>query len=599
MTRRGRTAVLVVGVVVLGGAVAVLRRETELPDRPASGPVRIEEFTAEGVRHGAEEPPRQPELVGVDALDRESLRVDWSGDAPAYEVRWDDSVRYTTTTAVEIGGLDPVRVLGVEVRAVGATGLRSQPLLVGRSPDALDDERWADGLDEPVDRFEGPESLDPRRWRLLVDQSCFGLREVDGRRRVEIGCEYAEMQSTVPLRVGVPDEHGAIARAVLTTDGPVGPGGSVTLALLPEPYEELRAPGIAARGTTGQPGPSDAALPPGAVALTIRSDDARIGFGRLPTTTARPPVPEGALTPVDGVRHRWELRVLADSVVGLRDGRVVASAPVAVPWRVARPRLAFSGGAGTLLDTLAVRGGRQQPDPVSEVRFDVTEQRDGALVLGEVGGQRLRTALTARVAATVLSRSDQPLRLEFAGRTAPAVVSDVNGVVRLAHADFPLDDVDPPPSARAALLADDLSALAVTTSGVVLTGRPDAPREPLPRLAESAAREETPRPLVVLFDRDGRGAPAEFPAGGEVRVVAEVGLTGLAPVPLAGVRISLDGEPVLALPTTRDGPAVAGRYEVWLPTAALSSGGHRVRVEVVPEDPALATTSSERTFVIV
>jgi hypothetical protein len=590
VTRGRRIAVLAVSAVVIGGAVAALRHETDLPDRAGPGPVRIEEFTAEGVRRGADEPPRPPELVAVDALDRQSLRIDWSGEAPGYEVRWDGSVRRTTATAIEIGGLDPERVTGFEVRAVGATGLRSEPLLLGRSPGASD-ERWADGLDEPFDSFDGPESLDPRRWRLLADEGCFGLREVDGRRRVEVGCEHAEMQSTVPLRVGVPDEHGAVARAVLTTGVPAGPNGSVTLALLPEPYEN-HALGVA------PPGPPGANLPPGAVALTVRPDGAWITSNGLPATTALVPAAEEAFTPPDGVRHRWELRVLADSVVALRDGRVVASAPVAVTWRVARPRLVFSGRGGALLDSFAVRGGREAPAPVSEVRFDAAEQRDGALVLGEVGGGRLRTALTARVVATVVNRSDQPLRLEFAGRTAPAVISDVNGNVGLAHADFPLDGVDTTASARAALLADDPAAVAVLTSVVVLTEGRDAPREPPPRLAELAARGETPRPLVVLFDRDDRNPPAEFPAGGEVRVVVEVGTAGHAPVPLAGVRITLDDERVLSLPTTRDGPAVAGRYELWLPTTALGRGGHRVGAEVVPEDPALPTASSERTFVI-
>ncbi len=57
---------------------------------------------------------------------------------------------------------------------------------------------------------------------------------------------------------------------------------------------------------------------------------------------------------------------------------------------------------------------------------------------------------------------------------------------------------------------------------------------------------------------------------------------------LAGFTVRLDGDEVAGVPTTVDGPAVAGQWRLALNTGSLSAGPHMIEVK------AFSTESSTR-----
>ena len=52
----------------------------------------------------------------------------------------------------------------------------SEPLTIAATPKDLYNDRWDDQLVGQVDRFDGPEALDPRKWRVEAEPECLGLR---------------------------------------------------------------------------------------------------------------------------------------------------------------------------------------------------------------------------------------------------------------------------------------------------------------------------------------------------------------------------------------------------------------------------------------
>ncbi|MEV0677200.1 hypothetical protein AB0I60_11830 [Actinosynnema sp. NPDC050436] len=584
---RGKLVAWIAGLAVVAGAVVVLRDESAPP-----APVELTRFLDDRVEYVADSGPvREPTELRLTAPDRTSLRANWTATGGVahggFEVRWPGGTRLVQATETELTGLDADADVAVEVRAVDGLGRRSSPATAHGVPRLLHDGSWAEGLGQPLDVLDGPAALSPRRWRVFDggNADCLGLRPLNGE-RLDVGCDVLDLQSNVPLRLTAPQPDGAVGRVVLTTDGPDSAqsgDAELVLALLPEPLHDI--------GRLSRP------YPPGALALRITpyGADFEVGPG-FPATSRVVPVAGTSRPPTPGVRHRWELRVLPDAVVALRDGEAMAAAPVAVPWQVARPRLAFRNAKHTQVDVFGVGGAREEPVPSSVVPLGLGTVRNGAVVLGTAPAPRLAGGTSARVTASVIAVDsdvrDEPITVEFGGQSAPAVFMASGGSDKSAvlYADFPLSG----PAADVEVRLRGARHFLVNDSHVLVSDGPDA-RRPLPRLTgrEPPDVRAAPANLVVVHDT---GPTDVFPRGGRARLVVELLAGPVREVAaIRGVEVDLDGGRIVTLPT---GGAVGGRHEFLLDLTDLPSGRHRVAVRVLPVDERGGVRSADRSFEI-
>ncbi|XVS64710.1 hypothetical protein ACQPYE_01190 [Actinosynnema sp. CA-299493] len=567
MERRRLIAVLG-GLALLGGAVVVLRNESAPPP-----PQAFERFLDERVEYVPDtQRVATPTDLELTALDRTSLRASWTATDGighgGFEVRWNGGARLVRGTETELTGLDADADVTVEVRALDALGGRSAPATAKAVPRLAYDDTWLDGLGAPLDLFDGPEALNPRRWRVFDrgDTDCLCLRPFGGE-RLEIDCDRVDLQSNVPLRFGVPAPDGAVARVSLTTDGPVGDRteeSAVLIALLPEPVQDL--------GHLEEP------FPPGALVLRITPFGARFVLGGAPlgeTSGTYPP-------PTTGVRHRWELRVLPGSVVALRDGVEVASAPVELPWTSARARLAFRQARGTHLDTFGLGGAPGTPAPGSVAPLGVSGVDDGGVSLGNVANSRLAGASSVRVVASVVAERAAPITVELGTRSAPAVFMPPDRGLdpsrpAVVHADFPLPSPDSNPGVR---VSSD-GGLNVYGAHLVIADGPDA-RHPPPRLVtRPPSAPLVPSPAVSVV-HEAAGEATGFPNEGKVRLAVEFADARAHEVAaVKGVEVDLDGERIAVLPTNG---SAGGRHEFLVDLAGLAGGRHELAVRVLPVD---------------
>ncbi|MCE6996865.1 fibronectin type III domain-containing protein [Saccharothrix sp. S26] len=576
---RRRLIALVGGLALLGGAVVVLRHESA-PPRPET----FERFLADTVEYVPDaQRPSAPTDLALTALDRTSLRATWTAadgiGHGGFEVRWNGRTRLVRATETELTDLDANADVHVEVRALDAMGNRSAPATADAVPRLAHDDTWQDGLVQPVDVFDTPESLAPHRWRVL-DQGgtdCLGLRPLNGK-RLEITCDSVDLQSNVPVRFA-PD--GTLARVLLTTDGPLGrpDQGERLIALLPDPAHDL--------------GPLSRPYPPGAVVLRVTPFGSQLFVGEAPPTepagTYAPPTP--------GVRHRWELRVSPGRVVALRDGVEVATAPVDLPWTSARARLAFRQARGTLVDAFGVGGVPDTPVPTSVVPLGPGTAEGGGTSLGNIADSRLEGASSVRVVASVVSNGTGPITVELGTRSAPAVFMppdrglDPNrpAVVR---ADFPLPAGEPNPEVR---LRSDGGVTAHQAHAVVTDG-PDA-HHPLPRLTDRPLPAPVvPPPSVSVVHETADDSEPRFPDRGRVRLSVELADSPAREVAaVKGLEVDLDGERIAVLPTHG---SAGGRHEFLIDVAGLAGGRHELDVRVLPMEQSLGVRSYEQAFEI-
>lgn len=575
------------GLALVAGAVVALRGGTA-PPQPR-GP---DGFLADRVEHvPGDRSPRRPADLVLTSLDGTSLRAAWTaagGVAPGgFEVRWAGRTRLVQATETELTDLPADAGTAVEVRAVDERGRRSPPAVARATPAQAHDRSWTEHLARPPDALDGPAALGPRRWRVLAPgDDCLGLRPLNGR-RLAVTCDALDLQSNVPLRLGAPAADGAVGRVVLTTDGPGAErgaehGGELLVALLPEPFHDL--PRLV------EP------FPPGSVVLRVTPHGVSVDAGAgVPPTSRVVPVGGTAPPPTPGVRHRWELRVLPDAVVALRDGEALAAAAVAVPWAVARPRLAFRG-AGAGVDAFGVGGVPEEPVPTSVVRLDPGRAGGGAVDLGSAAAQHLAGGRSVRVVASVSTPDsavrDVPVTIGFGGRTAPGVllppVGDGarTGVVR---ADFPLTD----PVADTPVRLTAAREVLVGAAHLVVDEGPAADRRPLPRMTDRGPPAvRPPAPVVTVVPETG---PADrVPPGGRARVVVELAGGGAREVAaVAAVEVDLDGQRLAVLPT---GGAAGGRHELLVDLAGEPAGRHAVAVRVLPVDQGQEVRTDEHPF---
>ncbi|MEU4445047.1 fibronectin type III domain-containing protein [Actinosynnema sp. NPDC050801] len=579
---RRRLIALVGGLVLLGGAVAVLRDESA-PPRPRT----LERFLDEGVEYV---PDTQrlvaPTNLELTALDRTSLRASWTATDGighgGFEVRWNGRTRLVRGTETELTDLDANADTAVEVRALDAMGNRSDPAAAHAVPRLAYDDSWLSHLMAPIDLFDGPEALNPRRWRVFDrgHTDCLCLRPFNGK-RVEIDCDRVDLQSNVPVRFSAPAPDGAIARVSLTTDGPIGhrpDESAVLIALLPDPVHDL--------------GHLEAPFPPGAVVLRITPFGAQFVLGDdAPSNELGGTYPP----PTWGVRHRWELRVLPESVLALRDGVEVAAAPVRLPWTSARARLVFRQAQGTHVDTFGIGGAPGMPAPGSVAPLGPGATDDGGVSLGNVANSQLAGASSVRVVASVVAERTAPITVELGTRSAPAVFMPPDrGLDRsrpsVVHADFPLPHPDSNPKVR---LRSD-GGLTAYDAHLVIADGPDA-RHPLPRLVSRADPDpQVPLPAVSVVHESGDDSG--FPHGGKVRLAVELADSRAREVAaVKALEVDLDGDRIVVLPTNG---SAGGRHEFLLDLARLSSGRHELDVRVVPVDERSGVQSQQQTFEI-
>lgn len=602
MERRRLIAVLG-GLAVLVGGVVVLRNEAPPPVVKSSEPVSLTRFVDDRIEYRVEEQAlAAPSDLKLTALDITSLRAEWTPTAGhGYEVRWLDQVRLVVVPETELTGLTANDEITVEVRAIDAEGHRSAPSSVKAMPRMLYDDAWVDHLVAPVDHFDSPAALSSHRWRVLGKDECLGLRSLPGAKRVEITCDNAELQSNMPLVLTEPraELDGEVGRVVLTVDGPgTDPNGlnqEMSITLLPEPFDDLPSLDLY-EGPTAR-----ASIPPGAVVLHVNPFGASFSQGAdVPTTSRVVPVSGRSIVPSTGVRHRWELRILADAVVAVRDGEVLAAAPAAVPWKTARARLAFHSARGTTIDSFGVGGKAENPRSTSVITLGPSGRESNGTRLGTVSSAQYAGAESLRVVASVAGNKDAPITVRFGDREVVAKPMSPAGptVSTAIYADFPLPD--PALGDTAVLRLTSTTDVGFASANVVVRDGLSAPPRKLPRLDDlGPLTPEVAQPRLRVEHESDVSPPTQFPPGGKVRL--EVELTSghdHAIAPTSGIEVDLDDERVVTLPTSADGPSAGGRFEFWLDASKLAAGGHEVTVRVQPRDPSMPVRETQRVFEI-
>ncbi|SDK67292.1 hypothetical protein SAMN04488074_106387 [Lentzea albidocapillata subsp. violacea] len=505
----------------LGGLALVVAAVVAL--RSGDAPDTLRKEVADGVEVVALQDPVKPANPRAQALDADALQIAWNGSASAYEVRWNGNQQLVPTPEVELPGLDPEQETQVEIRAVSAVGKRSEPLKIAAKPKDVYDGKWDDQLVGQPHRFGGPEALDPRKWRVEADPDCLGLRPFGPGRRIDVDCPMAAFQSNTPIRFGMPANDGATGRAIISVAGAVE-SSHVRLTLLPDPWQYL---------------PETEAQPRGAVSLDITTQGTRIvADPALPRTGKQVTLGDAPMTGlVAGVRHRWEMRVLPDAVVALRDGIVVAYEPVVITERVVHPRIRIDGGG--FLDAFGVGGVPERVVPTEVVPLD----RD-----------------------VEVPRDVVAAKLVKAGQDDQVTITDV-----------PLD--------AGRIAAQEQARL-------VVIRKPESRPGALPRLVDRPGGIKTGGPRLHVMHEDGAKPPQPLPGRGRVLVTAELNGIGHR-----GIELELDGRRIVALPTNEQGPGVPGRHEFWLDTSTLASASDaRLKLSVLPADggePVIAETVFE------
>ncbi|GAA3621277.1 hypothetical protein C8D88_101937 [Lentzea atacamensis] len=493
----------------LGGLALVVAAVVAL--RTGDAPDTLKREIDDGVEAVQQQEPVKPANARAQALDADALQIAWNGSASAYEVRWNGNEQLVPGPEVEIPGLSPEEQVEVEIRAVSATGKRSEPLKIAATPKDLYDDKWDDQLVGQVDRFDGPEALDPRKWRIEAEPECLGLRPFGPSKRIDVDCSMAAFQSNTPIRFGVPASDGATGRAVISVAGAVE-SSHVQLTLLPDPWQYLNE-------TDNQPR--------GAVSLDITTQGTRIvADPDLPRTGKQVQLGDAPLTGlVAGVRHRWEMRVLPDAVLALRDGVVVAYEPVAIKEPVVHPRIRIDGGG--FLDAFGVGGVPERclPTEVIPLLRDAEVPEDAVaakIVTPEPGNQ--------------------------------VGVTDLPAGTRKVAAAHPAQ--------------------------LVVFRKPESRPGTLPKLADRPGGIKIGGPRLHVMHEDGSRPPQPLPHHGRILVTAEINAIGHR-----GIELELDGRRIVALPTNEQGAAVPGRHEFWLDAKKLAPGSHaRLKLSVLPAD---------------
>ncbi|GLZ32488.1 hypothetical protein Lesp02_46760 [Lentzea sp. NBRC 105346] len=573
-----RRVVIVAAAVALVGGVVVMRTagSDDAPKQPKQPPpTSVTAYAADGVLiPSPHDRPRTPSNV-VTRSGHHRLKITWDGDAPGYEVRWGERVRYVTPPAIQLDGLDNDREVKIDIRAVDAFGQRSQPVSTAGTPHA-DNASY-----EFVDRFDGDHTPDPARWRFAKRTDCARATPGDGDDHDRLIITSSCATNVVSLRSRTPFVRAEESRFVVETDA-AGGGGELLLDLVPGPVSIQ----------------SDA-VPPESIRLKVTTDASGNSLVELFPNGSSQSLPHA----VPGISVRWELVLTPGGVRAERDGVPVATSPYVPSWQSATALVGLAALAGDStrvgVDLIGFRGGKTDtptlvPSPPIDVQ--VTSSAPPAPPKpAVVGGGQLRIALVPAEA------QDPQMKLLIGGAELtlkPAVPGTPwqPGVEYQAIAD--LDSVPTP--LNAALRS--ATRVQVTHVDIELFPEPGArPPSPGPTVTDPLRSRDKmlARPRVDLLDASGQpmGEGAAVPRG---RLVLEVRLDSLSGSVsgLAGFDVRLDDSRIATVSTTADGPGVAGRWRISLNTATLSQSPHTIELRAFSTDPGVATESTYVSFLL-
>ncbi len=645
---------MVAGLVLVGGAVAVLRVPQE-PDQPSPKPVpppqtRVQEFVGQDVvvpAPGAKPPP-PGKLVAEPGPQRVQL---WWGavvaglpeprGAAGYEVTWGRSgttefERLVAEPAVQLDALDNNTEYDVQVRTVDSFGQRSEPAEISvTAREDPDDPPWSFN-----DRFTSRVVPDPVNWRFASSSDCGRATRgegEDGRRLIvsaQCGTDPVALRARPPLRLADQPANGELGRFVVDTDHP-GQDGALLLDFVPGPADLVDGSpnGSPDPGTTGL-AQDDPSLPPGTVRVRIASRGTTTTTQVLVapgTTRLGAPVGARAAPPtLIGISVRWEVVFRVDGVQVLRDGVVVGGGDVVPAWREATALLGFVGGSSGLYAGVSLAGfvGAPTVKPVLVVPPAVKVDRvvvrpeeplrtdpAGAKISGVLGGQ-LRITLVPQNAPN--ENATDEFSVEVGGTRFPARPA-VAGQPLTRGVRYPIV-ADVPPEAL--VLRPDGKSIAVRVRGPVrrgtaetrvisasleLTAPPGAvspasgsgTEVPLTRTKAAVAR-----PSATFLDAGGKPL-AEGDAVPRGRLVLEVRADGQGGQRLggrlagmAGVEVRLDGQRIAGIPTMVDGPGTGGTWRLGVVTNGLAPGKHTIEVKVVSANGTSAPAVSFWPFTV-
>ena len=638
---------------VIGGAVLVLRdpdsgQANEPPPLPpAQTSVQAYADKAVLVPQPGER-PKAPARLDIQTFDHR-LVIGWGPrrigapepvGAVGYEVRWGrDGRRLVAEPVIQLDGLDDVPYR-IEVRTVDAFGQRSDPVTGEGTPGPGAPE------DDPfvlVDRFDGTDVPDPARWRLVGTGSCTKAARGDGedthRMVITAQCgnsdESIALHSRAPLRLNSV-ASGELGRVAIRTDRP-GQDGELTIDLVPGPADLI---GRAPTGSLGEvrPGLStvDDSLPPGTIRVRISAWPHGIAPPGDPTTVVQVQVPPGtprsgkaiAVQPVPAgeltVSTRWDVVLRTDGVFVLRDGVVVGGGDVLPSFTEATALFGFTsnGGIRAAIDMIGIGGAPTGPPPLvpaPRVDFDREVSWPGSKVSTTATGRRLSGVESAQLRITLVPQAnlgpESQFMVDVGGAMFPAQRAIPNQPA-LAGIRLPIVATVPPEALIMPAGGGDVInmvvhatveqnglATQVLTAELELTGTPT----PGPRVTNAPLARPNPvlaEPTAALHDAAGQPTSATqgVPRG---RLVLDITLDALAAqrlsgavAGLAGIEISMDGQPLAGIPTVRDGPGIAGTWRIALDTNGFASGTHNVQVMLIGTDPTTSFAVTYAAFVL-
>lgn len=627
---RRRIAVVAAGLMLFGGAVVALRTAgltepsvvtTPVPPPPTS----LTRFAGQGVLlPSSTDRPGAPQGLSVQS-GPQRLQLRWSGDTPGFEVRWGtgalDHTLLVAQPVAQLDGLEDGREYRVEVRGVDSFGKRSAAAAGTGTPRT---DTSTDGKYVLLDRFDQSNAPDPIRWRLATRENCAratpGRGDDANRLVISSNCASAPvtLRSRTPFVLADSDELGRFA---VETDAP-GVDGELFLDLVPGPVSVVAG---AAAEQTADRAVDAVGLPPGTIRTRIASSTGTTtaqvqvapGTPRIAPTTEQPhPVPAARL----GVSQRWEVVLRRDGVRVLRDGALVAKGEVAPQWTEATALVGSVGPSGERVhvDLIAFAGRAATAPPLvpsPPIRVEI-----GGGTAGGTSQELVPDVLGGQLRMSIVHTDGSGVAPEFTalvgGKVTLPLRPAVPGTAWRPESSFPVV-ADLPPEALALIGPDKHLLVSVVTPrpmriqlthvDLELVPRPGAPTAAAPSTETEALNGvelDLARTDGKVLDASGQPVPDGRPlqAG---RLVLDVVLDGLegrrttARLPgLAGFTIRLDGDQVASVPTTDEGPAVAGQWRLALNTSGLSPGPHMIEIKSFSTEEAIRPVSAFVSFFI-
>lgn len=655
-------AVILAGLVLVGGAVVALRLAGGTPDvsaapPPQPAPTKVRPFSAEGVLAPA--PGRPPEAPGPVQLipGPRRLQLEWGSSLPGghdpngavgYDVHWGsgnfDHDMLVAEPHAELDGLQPDQRTEVKVESVDEFGQRSAPsLTVGMA-----EHEPPVGADNAfVDYFTTPRAPGPQRWEL-GRPDCAGIAHDPNRLAIFTQCGQNSValrsRTLLRLRPAASAPDGELGRFTIDTDAP-GENGEVDVDLVPglvseidgapdDPLADVR-PGTAA---------VDGNLPPGTIRVrivatvaanaTVPSETVQVAAGPgTPRVAPLTRVPQAIPVPQTGMSQRWDVVLRTDGVEVLRDGGYVGGGNVVPGWSVATPLVEFSGPS---LD--------QQRDNVNMIGFGGAPTSTPPVILGPALVPTGFPEITPGAARSMISSTDTGpgsalLRVTItASPNTPTARVTVNGKaprfgIQLGDATYAATPAVP----GTPLLPYVRYPLIVRVPASALRGH-----RSLPVKLIADAPTDYPVQLNYVVDvpdiasgagvRNGTGTPVQSRVGqqgpqlagmnAQVLNASGVAPPGGAPLPrgravlvvtmdgvgteqatgeiagLAGFVVTLDTEELVGVPTAVDGPGLGGTWDIAFDTAGLSSGPHTVDVKSFSTRQGVPFGETIATFVL-